>query len=314
MTTKLTSILLAVGLVLALSTMSCAGRQPDGDSDQGAFSGLRGVTLDGAGASFPYPVYSMWAYEFEELSGMMINYQSVGSGAGISSIRQNTVDFGASDAPLRADELDAYGLIQFPMIIGGVVPVINVAGIGPGELRLSEDVFADIFLGNITMWNDERIASINPGVDIPDKPIVVVHRADGSGTTWIFSSFLSEVSSEWMDRVGVGKSLAWPTGIGGRGNEGVASFVGEVHGAVGYVEYAYAHQNDMTYALLRNRAGNYVAPTIDSFAGGAAHPDRGHPPRYHQVVGDQVHEQFSVDHVGRLATEDVHAHGRLDVA
>jgi len=248
------------------------------------------TSLDGAGASFPYPIYSLWAFEYEELSGMILNYQSVGSGAGISAIQSRTVDFGASDKPLSSEELDEHGLIQFPMIIGGVVPVLNVPGIGAGDLRLTEDVLADIFLGNITEWDDSRITSLNPGVNIPSKDIVVVHRADGSGTTWIFSNYLSAVSSEWADSVGIGKSLAWPTGIGGRGNEGVANYVGQVDGAIGYVEYAYAIQNDLTYTSLQNKSGSYVLPTADAFAAAAASADWENAPGYYMVLVDQPGE------------------------
>jgi len=249
-----------------------------------------GVTIDGAGASFPFPIYSQWAFEYEELTGLRLNYQSVGSGAGISSIREGTVNFGASDAPLTAEELEADGLIQFPMIIGGVVPVINVSGVTAGSLKLTPDVLADMFLGNITIWNDPRIVQANPDVTLPDQAISIVHRADGSGTTWIFTNYLSAISDEWADGVGVGKSVDWPTGVGGRGNEGVANYVGQVDGSIGYVEYAYALQNDMAHCLLGNSAGNFVAPTSETFIAAAANADWENAPGYYLVLVDQPGE------------------------
>jgi len=276
MKSRLFSNLFAVTILIGLGTVSCS---------QPATRTL--VSLEGAGASFPYPIYSLWSYEYEEYSGMKLNYQSVGSGAGVSSIQSRTVDFGASDAPLHAQELDEYGLIQFPMIIGGVVPVINVPGISAGQLSLSPDVLADIFLGNITNWNDPAISAANSDINIPDKPVAVVHRADGSGTTWIFSNYLSAVSSEWNDTVGIGKSLDWPAGIGGRGNEGVASYVLQVDGAIGYVEYAYALQNNLTYVKLQNRDGNFVDPAADAFAAAAANADWANAPGYYMVLVDQ---------------------------
>jgi len=250
-------------------------------------SNWRNVTINGAGASFPYPIYSMWAYEYESLTGMKLNYQSVGSGAGISAIQNKTVDFGASDAPLSVSDLNSQGLIQFPMVIGGVVIVINVPGIRPGQMKLSRDVLADIYLGKITNWNDPAITSINPGLNIPNKAIVVVHRADGSGTTWVYTNYLALISSEWNDKVGIGKSVDWPTGIGGRGNEGVANYVSRVDGAIGYVEYAYALQNDLTYTQLMNKAGNYVLPTADAFSAAAANADWVNAPGYALELVDQ---------------------------
>jgi len=275
------SMLLAVGIVLlGMTLIGCPPRQT-----------TNSVTIDGAGASFPYPIYSQWAFEYEELTGLKLNYQSVGSGAGISSIREQTVDFGASDAPLTAEELEADGLIQFPMIIGGVVPVINVTGIAAGELKITPDVFADIFLDNITMWNDPRITQSNPDLTLPDQAITVVHRADGSGTTWIFTNYLSAISDEWADQVGIGKSVDWPTGVGGRGNEGIANYVGQVDGSIGYVEYAYALQNDMSYCLLGNSAGNFAEPTADSFMAAAANADWANAPGYYLVLIDQPGEE-----------------------
>ncbi len=246
------------------------------------------VTIDGAGASFPFPLYSLWAYNYEEVTGLKVNYQSVGSGAGIAAIQGGTVDFGASDAPLTEAELDQSGLIQFPMIIGGVVPVVNIAGVEAGQLRLTPDILADIFLGNITNWSDQRIKAANPGLNLPRKAIVVVHRADGSGTTWIFTSYLDKVSTQWHDRVGAGKSVEWPsTGVGGRGNEGVANYVAQVDGSIGYVEYAYALQNDLSHTLLRNRAGNFIDPTAESFSAAASNADWANAPGYYMILVDQ---------------------------
>jgi phosphate transport system substrate-binding protein len=255
------------------------------------------VSVDGAGASFPYPIYSLWAYEYEEITGMKLNYQSVGSGAGISAIQSNMVHFGASDKPLTGDVLDEYGLIQFPMIIGGVVPVINVPGITVGQLKLTEDALAGIFLGVITNWNDPEITSANPGMNIPDKAIVVVHRADGSGTTWIFSNYMSAISGEWADTVGIGKSLDWPVGIGGRGNEGVANYIMQVDGAIGYVEYAYALQGNLTYCRLENKDGNFVDPTADNFADAAAHAEWENAVGYYMVLVVEMVEETWADNV-----------------
>lgn len=274
---KTLTILLAIGMLFTLTPFGLA---------QGT-NNWSHVSLDGAGASFPYPVYSLWAYEYEELTDMKLNYQSVGSGAGISSIQAGTVNFGASDKPLHAEELDEYGLIQFPMIIGGVVPVINIPGIKAGELKFTPDVLAKVFLGDITNWNDPAITSLNPRLNIPDKAIVVVHRADGSGTTWIFSNYMSSVSRDWEEKVGIGKSLEWPVGIGGRGNEGIANYVASLDGAIGYVEYAYSLQNNLTYCLLKNRSGNFAAPTADSFAAAAGSADWANAPGYYMVLVNQ---------------------------
>jgi len=285
MTARAMGITIAAVAFLVAASASCVRRESA--RTPGSLSDWSRVTVDGAGASFPYPIYSHWAYKYGELTGLRLNYQSVGSGAGISSIQQKTVDFGASDAPLTVEELDRYGLIQFPMVIGGVVPVINVRGIAPGRLRIPRNVLPDIYLAKVTQWNDAAIASANPGIELPAKPITVVERADGSGTTWIFTSYLSAVSSEWADRVGAGKSVEWPTGVGGRGNEGVANLVATVDDSIGYVEYAYALQNDMTHVLLENRDGAYVAPTADSFAAAAANADWASAPGYYMVLVDQ---------------------------
>jgi len=245
------------------------------------------ATITGAGATFPYPVYSNWAYTYNKNTGVKLNYQSIGSGGGIKQIKAKTVDFGASDAPMKPAELDKYGLMQWPMIMGGVVPVVNISGIGANQLTLSGDVLADIYLNKITKWNDPRIAKLNPGVNLPADDIAVIHRADGSGTTWIFTNYLSKVSGDWKNNVGNNKSVAWPVGLGGKGNEGVAAFVGKVPGSIGYVEYAYALQNHMASVKLVNREGNAVAPTSENFQAAAAGADWKHAKGYYMVLTDQ---------------------------
>lgn len=247
--------------------------------------------INGAGASFPYPLYSQWAYEYNSLTGVKLNYQSIGSGGGIAQIKAKTVAFGASDAPMKVDELDKFGLVQFPMVIGGVVPVVNIQGIKPGALKLSADLLADIFLGKITRWNNPDITKINPGLNIPDKAITVVHRADGSGTTWIFTNYLDKVSQEWHRKAGTGKAVDWPTGVGGKGNEGVAAYVQRISGSVGYVEFAYALQNNMSHVMLKNKAGNFVGPTIETFQAAAANADWKNAPGYYLVLTDQPGEK-----------------------
>jgi len=243
--------------------------------------------IAGAGATFPYPIYAKWAEAYNKETGVKLNYQSIGSGGGIKQIKAKTVDFGASDAPLKAEDLDEAGLMQFPMIIGGVVPVVNLPGIKAGEIKLSSELLADIYLGKITKWNDQAISDLNKGVKLPSTAISVVHRSDGSGTTWIFTNYLSKVSSEWADTVGNNKAVAWPTGVGGKGNEGVASYVSRIKGSIGYVEYAYALQNKMTHVKLRNHDGNYVDPTSEAFQAAAAGADWAHAPGYYLVLTDQ---------------------------
>jgi len=245
------------------------------------------MTVNGAGASFPFPVYSQWAYKYQQMQGVKINYQSIGSGGGIRQIKAKTVDFGASDAPLKPADLKSSGLIQFPMIMGGVVPVVNVKGIGPGNLRISPEVLADIFLGEITKWNDPAITRLNPDVKLPGQDIIVVHRSDGSGTTWIYTNYLDKVSPSWHKRVGTDKAVDWPTGVGGKGNEGVANYVKQVPGAIGYVEYAYAIQNKLDYVRLQNRAGKYVSPSSETFQSAAANADWKGADSYYVVLTDQ---------------------------
>ena len=226
--------------------------------------------VTGAGASFPAPVYAKWADAYNKATGARINYQSVGSGAGIKQITAKTVDFGASDAPLKDDELAKNGLIQFPTVIGGVVPVINVKGINPGQLKMTGSLLGDIYLAKITKWNDPAIAALNPGVALPDAAIAVVRRADGSGTSFIFTNYLSKVNAEWKTKVGEGTAVNWPTGAGGKGNEGVSSYVQRLPNSIGYVEYAYAKQNKMTFVQLKNAAGNFVSPDDANFKAAAA--------------------------------------------
>jgi phosphate transport system substrate-binding protein len=251
------------------------------------------LSINGAGASFPYPLYSQWAHKYHELTGMKINYQSIGSGGGIAQIKAKTVDFGASDEPLKVEDLDQAGLVQFPMVVGGVVPVVNVAGITAGQIKFTGDLLAQVFMGKIAKWNDPAIKTLNPGLNLPDLNITIVHRADGSGTTWLFTHYLSLSSPEWQAKVGVGKSVKWPApnSVGGKGNEGVASYVKKVDGAIGYVEYAYALQNKMSFAVLKNRAGNFVTPSIESFQAATANADWQKAPGYYIVLNDQPGDQ-----------------------
>jgi len=229
--------------------------------------------ITGAGASFPAPIYAKWAEGYQKASGNKINYQSIGSGGGIKQIIAKTVEFGASDMPLKAADLDKDGLMQFPTVIGGVVPVMNLDGVKPGEMRLTGAVLADIYLGKILKWNDKAIVDLNPQLKLSAQDIAVVRRADGSGTTFIFTNYLSKVSPEWKQKVSEGTAVQWPRGLGGKGNEGVSAFVQRIPGAIGYVEYAYAKQNKMTHSLLQNAAGNFVAPNDATFKAAAAGAD-----------------------------------------
>ncbi len=227
-------------------------------------------TLNGAGATFPYPVYAAWAYQYYKETGIKLNYQSIGSGGGIRQIKNRTVDFGASDAPLKPEKLDEYKLYQFPAIIGGVVLVVNIPEIKTGKLKLDSDTLCHIFLGNIKYWDNEKIKKLNPELNLPHKDIKVVHRSDGSGTTAIFTAYLSQVCPDWKEKVGAGKAVKWPVGIGGKGNEGVANYVKRLKYSIGYVEFAYAKQNRLKYTLLKNQAGNFVAPSIETFKSAGA--------------------------------------------
>ena len=242
--------------------------------------------VTGAGSSFAAPIYSKWAEAYAKATSNKINYQSVGSGAGIKQIKDKTVDFGASDMPLTDDELAAAGLIQFPTVVGGVVPVINVVGIKPGQLKLDGATLGDIYLGKITKWNDKAIAALNPGVALPDATIATVHRADGSGTSFIFTNYLAKVNAEWKTKVGFGTAPNWPSnGVGGKGNEGVSQFVQRLPNSIGYVESAYAKQNKMTYVQLKNQAGTFVEPVEATFQGAAAGADW--TKSFYQVLTDE---------------------------
>ncbi|RZZ90796.1 phosphate ABC transporter substrate-binding protein PstS [Pseudoxanthomonas winnipegensis] len=229
--------------------------------------------ITGAGASFIYPVVTKWSADYATATGNKVNYQSIGSGGGIAQIKANTVDFGSSDKPLDSAELSASGLVQFPSVIGGVVPVFNVAGVAPGALKLDGATLANIFLGKIAKWNDPAIAALNPGLALPDQKITIVHRSDGSGTSFNFTNYLSKVSPEWKSKIGEGTTVQWPAGIGGKGNEGVAAYVKQIKGGVGYVEYAYALQNKLAYASMRNSAGKFVLPSDETFSAAASSAD-----------------------------------------
>lgn len=233
-------------------------------------SGLAHATdVTGAGSSFVYPVLSKWSQDYSKSSSNRINYQSIGSGGGIAQIKAATVDFGASDAPLSADDLKAGGLGQFPSVIGGIVPVMNIEGIAPGQLKLDGETLAKIFLGEITVWNDPAIVALNQGMKLPDSKITVVHRSDGSGTSYNFTNYLSKVSDGWKSKIGFGTTVPWPVGVGGKGNEGVSAYVKQIKNSIGYVEYAYALQNKMTHAQLKNAAGKFIQPNAKAFQAAA---------------------------------------------
>ena len=236
-------------------------------------SSASAADITGAGASFPAPIYAKWADAYQKATGNRITYRSIGSSSGIKQITTKTVDFGASDMPLKPEVLDKDGLMQFPTVIGGVVPVVNLTDVKPGQLKLTGPVLANIYIGKITKWNDKAIADLNPGVALPAADIGVVRRADGSGTTFIFSNYLSKVSAEWKQKVGEGTVIQWPIGLGGKGNEGVSAFVQRLPGSIGYVEYAYAKQHKLTYAIVKNASGNFVGPDDLTFKAAAAHAD-----------------------------------------
>ena len=239
-----------------------------------ASSAIAQVTeITGAGATFPAPLYARWAADYNKATGVRMNYQSIGSGGGLRQIRGKTVFFGASDMPLTDAELAKDGLVQFPTVIGGVVPIINIPGLQAGQLRLTGEILGDIYLGKITRWNDPVLVKLNPGVKLPDAAIAPVRRADGSGTTFIFTNYLTKVNAEWASKVGEGASVNWPTGAGGKGNEGVTAFVQRLPNSIGYVEYSYARQNTLAFALMGNAAGNFVAPDDATFAAAAAGAD-----------------------------------------
>jgi phosphate transport system substrate-binding protein len=243
--------------------------------------------ISGAGATFPYPIYAKWADAYKQKTGIGLNYQSIGSGGGIKQIKAKTVTFGASDMPLKPDDLEKSGLLQFPMIMGGVVPVVNLEGIKPGELTLDGPTLAAIFMGEITSWDDAKIKALNPNVNLPSKAVAVVHRSDGSGTSFLFTDYLSKTSPEWMDKVGANSSVEWPVGLGAKGNEGVAGQTTQTDGAIGYVEYAYAKQNKMTYTKMVNTDGKVVEPKTAAFQAAAASVDWAKSPGYYVILTNQ---------------------------
>ena len=261
-------ILGAAGAALLLA--GCSG---NASKDQNAGGNANGAQITGAGSTYVYPVLSAWASDYQKQAGTAVNYQSIGSGGGISQVKAGTVDFGATDQPLASDELAKSNLAQFPIVIGGIVAVVNIAGIPAGKLHLSGPLLADIYAGKVKSWNDPAIAAINPGVKLPQANIAVVHRSDGSGTTFNFTHYLSQVSPTWKSGPGEGKTVNWPTGVGGKGNEGVAAYVKQIPNSVGYVEYAYVVQNHMNFTALQNSAGTFVAPSAQTFADAAASAD-----------------------------------------
>ena len=262
---KTTAFLLAAA---ALFTGACSSQGGNGTT-----GGSGSSQITGAGSTFVYPVLSAWAADYRNQSGTSVNYQSIGSGGGISQVEAGTVDFGATDQPLKSDELAKNNLAQFPVIVGGIVPVINIPGLDAGKLRLTGPILADIYQGKIKNWSDPALVKINPGISLPNAAIATVHRSDGSGTTFNFTHYLSQVSPAWKSGPGEGKTVAWVGGVGGKGNEGVAGYVKQLPNSLGYVEYAYVVQNQMTYALLQNSAGNFVAPSAQAFAAAAATAD-----------------------------------------
>jgi phosphate transport system substrate-binding protein len=252
-----------------------------------AWTQARAADISGAGATFPYPIYAKWADAYKKETGIGLNYQSIGSGGGIKQIKAKTVTFGASDKPLKASDVEDSGLFQFPMIVGGTVLVVNLPGIKPGELILDGDTAARMFMGQITQWDDPKIKALNPSANLPSKAIAVVHRSDGSGTTFLFATFLSQSNYDWSNQVGADTAVQWPVGIGAKGNEGVANMVKQTDGAIGYVEYAYAKKNGMTYTQLVNKAGKAVSPSLDTFTAAAANADWANAKAFNLVLTNQ---------------------------
>ncbi len=251
-----------------------------------ALSNANATDVTGAGSTFIYPVLAKWSADYNQKTGVKMNYQSIGSGGGIGQIKAATVTFGASDMPLKPEELAAFGAGQFPLIIGGVVPVVNIDGIQPGALKFTGPLLAEIFLGKVKKWNDPMIAKLNPGLKLPGADIAVVHRSDGSGTTFNWVNYLSKVSPEWKSKVGEGTSVEWPVGVGGKGNEGVAGYVNQIKNSIGYVEYAYVKQNKMNFGLVQNKAGKFVSPKAESFQAAAATADWSHAKDFYLVMTD----------------------------
>ena len=293
--------ILSAALIAAVALAACGGsnntapaaQQGASAASPAAASDKVALDITGAGASFPQPIYVQWAQAYQAASGGRINYQSIGSSGGVKQITAKTVDFGASDSPLKAEDLEKEGLVQFPTVIGGVVPVVNVEGIKPGELKLTGEVLADIYLGTISKWNDPKIAALNEGLKLPDAPITTVFRSDGSGTSFIFTTYLSQVSPKWQESVGAANTVKWPTsssGAAGKGNEGVSTYVNRVKNSIGYVEYAYAKQNNMSHVQLQNKAGHFVQPSQESFAA-AADVDWKSVPGFSLVLTNQPAEK-----------------------
>ena len=253
----------------------------------GAAASVLAADISGAGATFPYPVYSKWADTYKKDTGIGLNYQSIGSGGGIKQILARTVTFGASDAPMKAEDLEKNGLVQWPQVMGGIVMVVNLDGVKPGELVIDGPTLAKIYLGEVKTWNDPALVKLNPGVKLPEGPIAVIHRSDGSGTSFNFTDYLSKVSADWKSKVGAAPAVEWPIGLAAKGNEGVANTVANTKGSVGYVEYAYAKQNAMTYANMVNHDGKTVAPTMGAFQAAAANADWANAPGYYQILTDQ---------------------------
>jgi len=251
-------------------------------------SAATAADMTGAGATFPYPIYAKWAEQYKAATGNGLNYQSVGSGAGIKQIKAKTVDFGASDMPLKAEDLDAEGLMQFPAIMGGVVTIVNLDGIAPGQLKMTGQIVGDIYLGKITKWNAPEIAAVNPGVKLPAEDITVVHRADGSGTSFLFTDFLSKTNPEFKTKIGSGTAVKWVVGVGGKGNEGVAANVQRIKGSIGYVEWAYAKKNKMSHTQLKNKDGNFMQPDDEFFKAAAANAEWTKTPGFGVVLTDQA--------------------------
>jgi phosphate transport system substrate-binding protein len=278
-------LLIAAGaamLALGACGKSGSGSSPGAMSTQNDQAG----GISGAGATFPAPLYAKWAETYRSTGGTL-NYQAIGSGGGIKQIKAKTVDFGASDKPLKPDELAAAGLYQFPTVVGGVVPVVNLTGITPGRIKLTGQLLGDIFLGKVNRWNAPQIASLNPGVPLPNMPITVVHRSDGSGTSFLFTSYLAMKNPEWASKIGASDAVAWPTGIGGKGNDGVAAFVKQTAGSIGYVEYAYAKQNKSSFVLIQNKDGQYPRPEASAFAAAAGDASWSSAPGNYVLLLDQ---------------------------
>ena len=243
--------------------------------------------ITGAGATFPFPIYSKWADAYKKETGNGLSYQSIGSGGGIKQIQAKTVTFGATDMPLKVDQLDKDGLVQWPMVMGAIVPVVNLEGVKPGEMVFDGETLANVYLGKITKWDDPAIKKLNPNVKLPSEAITVVRRSDGSGTTFNFTDYLSKVSADWKSKVGEGTAVEWPTGVGAKGNEGVSGNISQTKNSIGYVEYAYAKQNKLTYTALVNKGGKTVQPTVEAFQAAASNADWTHPPGYYVILTDQ---------------------------